>query len=94
MSEITMESLRQTRGKVALKVTSSLCVPCKQMSLYDEDICKEEGWELLHLDASLPLVLKLGVRGIPTYLLFMEGELTRRKSGFMPKEKFRDFLCS
>jgi thioredoxin-like negative regulator of GroEL len=92
MSEITLETIKAYPGRTCLAISSKHCIPCSQMALFDEEIAKAEGVRFIKIDAGLPIVARLGVRGIPSYLLFMEGQLIRRISGFTPKEKFREFL--
>ena len=72
------------------------CGPCKQIAPALEQIAQElEGRVTvakLDIEASPTTPSKYGVRGIPTMMLFMDGQMTSMKVGAMPKQKILDWL--
>ena len=72
------------------------CGPCKQIAPALEQIAQElEGRVTvakLDIEASPTTPSKYGVRGIPTMMLFKDGQMTSMKVGAMPKQKILDWL--
>jgi thioredoxin 1 len=72
------------------------CGPCKQIAPALEQIAQElEGRVTvakLDIEASPTTPSKYGVRGIPTMMLFKDGQMTAMKVGAMPKQKILDWL--
>ncbi|MCY3835076.1 MAG: thioredoxin [Anaerolineaceae bacterium] len=67
------------------------CQPCKAIAPIVEQIAFEKGDVLrvgkLDADQNYELVTQYGVRGIPTLILFKNGEDVHRITGFKPKDK-------
>ena len=65
------------------------CGPCKQIGPALEDIASEYGDKLtvakVNIDENPETPGKYGVRGIPTLMIFQNGELTATKVGAAPK---------
>jgi thioredoxin 1 len=68
------------------------CGPCKMIAPILEEIAEERAEDLvifkLDVDANPRWAMKLGVMGIPTLLLFKDGEVVERITGYLPKPKF------
>ena len=72
------------------------CGPCKQIGPALEQIAEELGAALtvakLNIEESPTVPSRYGVRGIPTMMLFKDGQMTSMKVGAMPKQKILDWL--
>jgi thioredoxin 1 len=72
------------------------CGPCKQIAPALEQIAQELAGQVtvakLDIEASPTTPSKYGVRGIPTMMLFQDGQMTAMKVGAMPKQKILDWL--
>lgn len=82
-------------GKVLVDFFATWCGPCKMLSPVLEEI-KEDRSELkivkVDVDESPMLAKEYGVMSVPTLLLFENGELKKRQSGFMPKEMLNNWI--
>ena len=67
------------------------CGPCKMIAPILEEIAEEYEGQLqvvkLDVDTNGDTPYKYGVMGIPTLLLFKDGQEVERQVGFLPKEK-------
>lgn len=76
---------------VLVDFTAAWCQPCKMIEPIVKQLAGE--WDgkvkVVKLDADLNpnLMMKYGVMGIPTLMLFKGGEIKERMTGFQPKEK-------
>ncbi len=72
------------------------CGPCKQIAPALEQIAQELEGKVtvakLDIEASPTTPSRYGVRGIPTMMLFKDGQMTSMKVGAMPKQKILDWL--
>jgi thioredoxin 1 len=74
------------------------CGPCKMISPALEEIAKELGGRLtvakLNIDENPVTPQKYGVRGIPTLMLFKDGQVAATKVGALPKGQLADWVES
>ena len=72
------------------------CGPCKQIAPALEQISEELGSQVtvakLNIEESPTTPSRYGVRGIPTMMLFKDGQMTAMKVGAMPKQKILEWL--
>src|SRR5216684_1329357 len=72
------------------------CGPCKQIAPALEQIAAELSGALtiakLNIEESPTVPSRYGVRGIPTMMLFKDGQMTSMKVGAMPKQKILEWL--
>src|SRR5271165_6188191 len=72
------------------------CGPCRQIAPALEQIASElEGAVTvakIAIEASPMTPSRYGVRGIPTMMLFKDGQMAAMKVGAMPKQKILDWL--
>lgn len=74
------------------------CGPCKQIAPILEQIAEEFQGKVvvakLNIDENPSTPAHYGVRGIPTLMLFKDGEPVATKVGAIPKSTLADFLKS
>lgn len=74
------------------------CGPCKQIAPSLEAISEELGEKMtvakLNIDENPMTPSKYGVRGIPTLMLFKDGQVAATRIGAMPKSKLLEWIQS
>ena len=74
------------------------CGPCKQIGPTLEELSNDKGDALvvakLNIDDNPMTPSKYGVRGIPTLLLFKDGQVASMKVGSLPKSQIYDWIDS
>jgi thioredoxin 1 len=73
------------------------CGPCKQIGPALEQISDELSGQVtiakLNIDDSPMTPSRLGVKGIPTLMLFKDGQMASMKVGALPKGKIVEWLA-
>ena len=86
----------KAKGPVLVDFWAEWCGPCKQIGPALEQIAGELAGELtvakINIDDSPTTPARYGVRGIPTMMLFRDGQMASMKVGAMPKSKILDWL--
>ena len=83
-------------GVVLVDFGAEWCHPCKQLDPVVEELADE--WDgrvrvmKLDIDNNVDSTMKYQVMGVPTLILFKDGEPVERLTGFMPKKKIIDKL--
>jgi thioredoxin 1 len=74
------------------------CGPCKSIAPILEDVAKEYGGRVkiakLNVDENQTTPAKFGIRGIPTLMLFKNGNVEATKVGALSKSQLTAFLDS
>ena len=74
------------------------CGPCKMIGPALEEISEEMKDDVritkLNIDENPSIPQKYGVRGIPTLLLFRNGEVVAEKVGALPKAQLKEWIIS
>lgn len=72
------------------------CGPCRQLSPILEDLANELGDKVsivkVNIDESPEAPGKYGVRGIPTMIMFKNGEPVATKVGSVPKSQLKEWI--
>ena len=88
----------QIKGDLPLLVDvwAEWCGPCKMIAPILDEIAEEFEGKLtitkLSIDQNPATAPKYGIRGIPTLLLFKNGEVAATKVGALSKGQLKDFL--
>ena len=83
-------------GPVLVDFWAEWCGPCKQIAPALDEIAGEKNGQLtiakVNIDENPMTPGKYGVRGIPTLMLFRDGELVSSKVGAMAKGKIEEWI--
>ncbi len=72
------------------------CGPCRQLGPIIDDIAKDTEGKLAvfkcNIDENPEVPSKLGVRSIPTMMIFKDGKVADTKIGSLPKSALHDWI--
>lgn len=89
--EIFEDQVVNQSGVVLVDFGAEWCHPCKQLDPIVEELAEEWGAKVkvgkLDIDHNTETTMKYGVMGVPTLLLFVDGEPVERLTGFVPRQK-------
>ena len=90
------EEIKNSQLPVLVDFWAEWCGPCKQIGPILEEISKAKKDKLkifkLNVDENPQTPQKFGVRGIPTMMLFKDGNLVDTKVGNLPKNMLESWL--
>ena len=97
VTDATFETeVLQAKGPVLVDFWAEWCGPCKQIAPALEQIADELAGKVtvakVDIEDSPMTPGRYGVRGIPTMMLFKDGEMKSMKVGAMPKQKILEWL--
>jgi len=92
ISDETFEKeVLQVKGPVLVDFGAEWCKPCKQLDPLVEELAQEWGSRVkvvkIDSDVNVDTTTKYTVMGLPTLILFVDGEPVERLMGFKPKHK-------
>ncbi len=85
-------------GAVLVDFWAEWCGPCKQIGPSLEEISEEMADRItvvkVNIDENPMIPSRYGVRGIPTLMLFKDGDVAATKVGALPKGKIVEWIQS
>ena len=88
----------QAKEPVVVDFWAEWCGPCKMIGPSLEEIAKEMGGKVkitkLNVDENPGVSGKLGIRSIPTLMLFKDGKVASQKVGASPKSELLKWINS
>jgi thioredoxin len=85
-------------GPVLVDFWAEWCGPCKMIAPHLDDIAGEMKGQVtvakLNIDENPQTPVKYGVRGIPTLIMFKNGQVAGVKIGALPKSKLAEWVRS
>ena len=99
VSDDTFESeVLQSAQPVLVDYWAEWCGPCKMIAPVLEQVAKEYGGKIkiakMNVDENQATPAKFGIRGIPTLMLFKNGNVEATKVGALNKSQLTAFLDS
>ena len=90
------EEIKNSKLPILVDFWAEWCGPCKQIGPMLEEISEEKKDKLkifkMNVDANPHTPQKFGVRGIPTLMLFKDGNLLETKVGSLPKNILESWI--
>ena len=88
----------QSSKPVLVDFWAAWCGPCKMIAPVLDDIAKEYSDRIavakMDVDKYQEIAGQFGVRGIPTLILFKNGQLAAQKVGMLTKGQLKEFIDS
>ena len=99
ISDSTFEAdVLKASGPVLVDFWAEWCGPCKMIAPALEEIATNLQGKLkiakINIDHNPATPKKYGIRGIPTLMLFKDGQVAATKIGAMPKQQLVDWVSS
>ena len=92
------ETVLKASGLVLIDYWAEWCGPCKMIAPVLDEIATEYSGKLtiakLNIDENPETPQHYGVRGIPTLMLFKDGEVEATKVGALTKSQLGEFIDS
>ena len=94
-TEQEFNNLISSNQTVVIDFYADWCGPCKMMAPFFEQVASEESsitFAKINVDELEALSMRYEITSIPTIIIFKDGKLSKRHSGFMNKETLLDFV--
>ncbi|MDZ7843249.1 MAG: thioredoxin [Anaerolineales bacterium] len=84
------QEVLQADSPVLVDFTAAWCGPCKMLAPILEELAADWDQKIsirkLDVDQNQETAMKYGVMGVPTLILFKDGEIAARMTGYKPKK--------
>ena len=92
------DEVLNAEGPVLIDYWAEWCGPCKMIAPILDELAEEYGGRLkiakLNIDDNPETPPKFGIRGIPTLMLFKDGNVEATKVGAVSKSQLAAFIAS
>lgn len=97
LSEATFDNtINESSKPVLVDFWAEWCGPCKMVAPILEEIAQEYGDKIiiakLNVEQNPNIAPKFGIRGIPTLLIFKNGEVVATQVGALSKAQLKAFI--
>lgn len=99
LNDVTFMENLQNGSTFAVRLWAEWCMPCRMMSpIYDEVAGRVADDSLImgevNIDEFPSVAAQLGVRSIPTVVVFKDGKEVTRSAGMMPAPQLEELVLS
>jgi thioredoxin 1 len=85
-----------SKKPVVVDVWAEWCGPCRMIAPALEELSSELGEKVtiakINIDENPGVPQKYGVRGVPTLMIFSQGQVAATKVGALPKSKIKEWI--
>lgn len=96
LTSVTMNEIRSSSLPVMVEFYADWCGPCKIVGPVVDQLSEEVAGRAkvirLNVDHEREMAAGLGIRSIPTFVVFNNGQETARKTGAIPKALMKQML--
>jgi thioredoxin-like negative regulator of GroEL len=97
-SQDTLDAALAAPGLLMLDVYTQACVICRRLEPMVAAVAEGSGGALrahkVDAERLLDFAVKYDIRGVPTLLLFRDGRLLDRRSGFLTAAALREWIAA